>query len=123
MPIQLIIDQRPMVAVFTGELTTADLILVAQEMATFEKEQVIVPHRLTDLRQLEKLNINFNDVMNLALDRKSLRFPNSFKSAILVSNTVQMGYARMFQSLNDHPQIVIRIFTEEAAAVSWLAET
>lgn len=122
MPIQMIFDQTPIVALFTGELTTADLILMAQEIAAFEQEQTIVPPRLSDLRQLSKMNINFSDIMNLAQDRKSLRFPNSFKSAIVVSNTIQMGYARMFQSLNDHPQIDIRIFQEETSARSWLGE-
>jgi hypothetical protein len=120
MPIQLFFDQKPMLVVFTGELTSTDLISGARDVAAFEKEQAIVPPRLMDLRPLTQLSINFNDVMNLATDRKSLRFSNSFKSAILVGNTVQMGYARMFQSLNDHPQISIRIFTDEAEARTWL---
>ena len=31
-----------------------------------------------------------------------------------------MGIARMFQTLNDNPQISIRIFTNAAEAMSWL---
>jgi hypothetical protein len=31
-----------------------------------------------------------------------------------------MGMARMFQTLNDNPQITIQIFEDEAAAVIWL---
>lgn len=32
------------------------------------------------------------------------------------------GFARMFQILNDHPQIEIRIFPAIAEAEAWLAE-
>jgi hypothetical protein len=32
------------------------------------------------------------------------------------------GYARMFQALNDHPQITIEVFSDRETALRWLAQ-
>jgi hypothetical protein len=41
-------------------------------------------------------------------------------SAIVVSQPVQLGYARMFQTLNEHPRVTMRIFEDVVAAREWL---
>ena len=48
------------------------------------------------------------------------RLANPIKTAILASNLVQFGFARMFQALNDHPQIVVAIFGDDEDALRWL---
>ena len=98
-----------------------DLMQLATETKRFERGDV-VPHRITDLSRVEKLSISFEDVYELATLRKSLTFKNPFKSALVVTEPVQMGYARMFQTLNDHPQITLQIFQDLAAARAWLME-
>jgi hypothetical protein len=32
-----------------------------------------------------------------------------------------MGFARMFQILNEHPQVTVRIFEDETSARAWIA--
>ena len=106
---------------FLGSIEPRDLSRVALEAKSYEGGDV-VPHRITDLSRVDKLNISFEDVFQLAAARKLLRFSNTFKSALVVSSDIQMGYARMFQTLNDHPQITLRIFESAAAARVWLDE-
>jgi len=61
-------------------------------------------------------------VLELAAARRARTFPNSFRSALVVAREVQKGYARMFQTLNDHPMVQIRIFEDWEAAERWLRE-
>ena len=102
-------------------LDSRELMQLAGETKKFERGDV-VPHRLTDLTRLEKLSISFEDVYQFAALRKAITFKNSFKSALVVNSAVQMGYARMFQTLNDHPQITVQIFEDLSAARVWFAE-
>lgn len=89
----------------------------------FEKEEgnmEVIPHRLSDLSELSAMNINFEDILNLARTRRAIHFPNNFKSAIVAANEVQLGFARMFQTLNTNPQIEIQIFNDAESALKWL---
>lgn len=89
----------------------------------FEKEEgnmEVIPHRLSDLTELSAMNINFEDILNLARTRRAIHFPNNFKSAIVAANEVQLGFARMFQTLNTNPQIEIQIFDDAESALKWL---
>jgi len=42
------------------------------------------------------------------------------KSAIVAATPVQVGYARMFQMLNEHPSVTVEIFGDLPTAVAWL---
>jgi hypothetical protein len=105
---------------FFGTLTNDDLARGAQEIAAFEATCDVVPHRLSDVRSVERLEIDFRSILSFAEDRKRRRFPNPFKSAVVASDIVHYGFARMFQTLNDHAQITIAIFGDDATALQWL---
>jgi hypothetical protein len=45
-----------------------------------------------------------------------------YKSAIVAKDVAHYGFARMYETLNDHPQVVIGIFSDEADAMRWLEE-
>ena len=105
---------------FSGTLTNDDLSRGAQEMAAFEATCDVVPHRISDVRSVDRLEIDFRSILALAEDRKRRRFPNAFKSAIVASDIVHFGFARMFQTLNDHEQITIAIFGDGISALEWL---
>lgn len=105
---------------FFGTLTNDDLSRGAQEMAAFERGQRVVPHRISDVRPVERLEIDFRSILSFAEDRKRQTFPNGFKSAIVASDIVHFGFARMFQTLNDHAQITIAIFGDAETARAWL---
>jgi len=52
---------------------------------------------------------------------RTIQLPQIVKSAILTSNPLQYGIARMFQSILEHPQIKIEIFSNEEEACKWLS--
>jgi hypothetical protein len=122
MSIAFAMDGSILRIVFSGTLTNEDLLNAAREVADLERAHAIVPHRLSDLRPVTRLEINFQGVLELANRRLALEFPNAFKSAIVATDVAHFGFARMFQTLNDHPQIAIAIFGSDADARSWLAE-
>lgn len=103
-----------------GTLTNDDLTRAALDMAAIEAACDVVPHRISDIRQVERLEIDFRSILALAEDRKRRQFPNAFKSAIVASDIVHFGFARMFQTLNDHAQITIAIFGDDVSALEWL---
>ena len=95
---------------FTGTMTNQDLIAGGDEIARLESTMSVVPDRLADLGLAERVEIDFWGVFALAAERRKIVFKNPFKSAIVASDLVRYGCARMFQTLNDHPQITIAIF-------------
>jgi len=107
--------------VFSETLTSADLRQLAKEAAEIETNTPVVASRLVDLRELCTITVGFSEVGDLAAARRSLTLPNSIRSALLVSNPVQLGYARMFQTLLEHPQIEVRVFSDEKDALVWLS--
>ncbi len=106
----------------SGTLTNDNLLGLARDMLAYEGKLSVIPHRLTDVRAVTRLEITFNDIFRLAERRLAQKFPNVFKSAIIASDVVHYGFARMFQTLNDHPQISIANFSDSPQALRWLAE-
>jgi len=106
---------------FSGTFTNEDLSRGGIDVAELEESSASIPNRIADLRPVKRLEIDFIGVLALADARRWKRFKNSFKTAIIAPDLVRYGFARMFQTLNDHPQIVIAIFGEELEAVDWLA--
>jgi len=80
----------------------------------------VVRSRISDLRPAVRLDIDFNGVAALAAERVRRSFPNSFKSAIIAPDPARFGFARMFQTLNDNPQITLAIFRDEPEALAWI---
>lgn len=105
---------------FSGTFTNQDLSGGEVEVAELEESSAVVPHRIADLRPVERLEIDFAGVLALAEARRWRRFKNPFKSAIIAPDLASYGFARMYQTLNDHPQIEIAIFRGEVEAVDWL---
>jgi hypothetical protein len=106
---------------FSGTFTNQDLMHAAMDVAELEESSASIPHRIADLRPVERLEIDFIGVLALADDRRWRRFKNPFKTAIIAPDLARYGFARMFQTLNDHPQITIVIFEEDTEALSWLS--
>jgi hypothetical protein len=120
MPVQITTVDGVVHLVMTGIVTNLDLEAGVALIKPYENGPV-VPHRLTDLSGAEGLNLNFESVWSLASKRRGLKFPNVFKSAIVAPKPSQMGFARMFQTLNDNPQITIQIFPDRVSALQWIA--
>jgi hypothetical protein len=74
------------------------------------------------MTDLARFDVGFNSVDALASRRRESRVVGPTRTAILVMNELQFGVARMYQTLNDHPQITTRIFRDRDEAMRWLEE-
>ncbi len=104
---------------FSGTLTKHDLVELVQR--GIGKSTVITPNWLFDLRALTQMDIDFVAVSELARVLLGRALPHTVKAAILVSNSIQHGFARMLQILLDHPQVEVKVFEDEMFALDWLS--
>jgi hypothetical protein len=102
-------------------LTDADLRGLAAAVIAIEAEQQATPSRIADLTELTRFEVGFNGVDALAQRRREIKITGMTKTALLVGNEMQFGVARMYQTLNDHPQITTEIFRDRDAALAWVA--
>jgi hypothetical protein len=55
-----------------------------------------------------------------AAKRREAVLNHPIKSAFAAKLGLQVGFARMFQTLNNHKDIEIRIFADQKSAFQWL---
>ena len=120
MPYHIVVELEMIRLTLSGTLSSEDLVAIADEVDEIERGLAIVPHRITVTKEVTKLEIDHRDVKVLADRRRSTRFPNAFKSAIVAGTPAHTGMAQMFRTLNDNPLITIEVFGEERAALEWL---
>ena len=102
-----------------GVLDLKELEAITAEVERLE-ESGTVGDRLTDLSELERIDVGFEEVFAVALKRALRPIRTPIRSALVASKPVQFGFARMFQMLNDNPRIQIRIFDNRPEAEQWL---
>jgi hypothetical protein len=106
---------------YSGTLTDKDIFEVLGSAVTTQDGQINSTDRFEDMRELKAISIGFDELWDLAQDIQKLQIPRTVKSAIVTANPVQYGIARMFQSVLMHPQIKVRVFSEEGEADRWLS--
>jgi hypothetical protein len=106
---------------FSGTLTPEDLERVGNEIIAIERGGANTPHRLTDFRQITDTAVGYPEMSVLAERSRARPLDAHIRSALVVGRPVQMGFARMFQILNEHPQVTVRIFDDETSARVWIA--
>jgi hypothetical protein len=104
----------------TGALTRADIAALTVELEAIEQASERIPNRLVNGIGLVERDLDVNDFLDLAARRKARTYKNPFKSALVAPTQLGRGFARMFQTLNDHPQIRIEVFETEREATLWL---
>lgn len=104
-----------------GVVTAADVVTVADRAEEVEA-RFPTSNRLSDLTDVENFDFDFTAVSALASRRRGLRFDVPVKSAIIALKPVAIGFARMFQTLNDNPKVEIRILSSREEAEAWFAE-
>lgn len=102
-----------------GVLDRADLNAVMKEVERLE-DAGLLGDRVTDLTALERIDVGFEEVFALAMQRAERKVTVPIRSALVANRPVQFGFARMFQMLNDNPRIQIRIFGNLEEALRWL---
>jgi hypothetical protein len=122
MPFSIAMDDGVIRIVLSGTLTPEELVRVADAMSVAERAGEVCPHRVTDLTGVTRFEVGFGDMSELARRRREQPPQNPVRSALVAALPVQLGMARMLQTLNDHPRITMRIFSDLNGALAWLAE-
>jgi hypothetical protein len=120
MPYTIAIESTFVRVVLHGAITPQDLQMLAHDLTAIEASSVVTPNRLTDLSAASGPHPVFLDVQALADRRKTQPLANAVKSAIVAPRPIHVGFARMYQNLNTHPQITIEIFATVEDAEAWL---
>ncbi len=88
--------------------------LVAQVANSYRQP----PHRLIDITGLTAIEVSFHDLWSLAQQCRLRPSRAPVKTAIVAQQPVQVGYARMYQRINDYA--CIAVFGSSLAARDWL---
>jgi len=105
---------------FPETLSDNDFRVMNEEIAVVEKEYSLVPHFIVKLNAVKIFHGDYHSVQMLAKQRANITYPNTLLEAFVVTNDFQMGFARMYQTVNDNPQVTIKIFKDELQAIEWI---
>jgi hypothetical protein len=122
MPITTNYNGQFIVIQMTGSLSLPDLLEHADQVAEIERSQPVSPHRIAILPDGLVCDLSYPELHAFAAKRRKAPLKNPVKSAIVAGDAVQYGFARMYQTLNEHPYLRIEIFQSEAPARAWLRE-
>ena len=106
---------------FSGVLSVEDLARAGEEMLTMETSFDRSPSRIVDMSGITGVSIGFDAISQLAELRSKSPVRNPVKSALIAPGQLQMGFARMFQTLNTNPRVITQVFRDRESAMSWLA--
>jgi hypothetical protein len=121
MPYRVAFDGPTVVITFFGTLMPADLERVVDDILGIEDGGRNTPPRLIDLRGITSAAVGYPEMAQLAERAIARPLSGPVRTAIVVEQPVQLGFARMFQILNQHPQVTVQIFDDEPEARAWLA--
>jgi hypothetical protein len=102
----------------SGVFTAAEAMTFLQEAAAAERARGVTAHRLADLRAVTDIAIDYSAMREIVARRAETRT----KTALLTRNDMQYGMVRMFQALIEDSGLDVKIFSDEAAALAWLAD-
>src|SRR5688500_11360658 len=121
MPYELADDNGTLLITMSGSLRRSDLDTLAPELLLLERNGTYTPSRVADMRQLSDIAIGFPEMARFADIARNRPLDRPVRTGIVVANTLQRGFARMFQILNEHPLVTVGIFENADAARAWVA--
>lgn len=123
MPFELTIPGTVMFARVFGVFTAPELNHLATEVEIAEASHPVSLDRITDLTAVKHFEVGFREIFYFAIRRSAQRFSRVVKSAIVVQDPVQFGVARVYEALNENPQIQLRILRSVTEATEWFADS
>lgn len=105
---------------FHGVVVDSELADFGDSLLALEAGLPLLPDRIADFTDVTQMRFGFPAMLELAERRKNRTLPNRIRTAIIATDGVRFGYARMFQTLNDHPQVTIAIFRDLETALGWI---
>ena len=121
MPHEIQATDRFIRVIFTGHFTEADRLELGSELPRVEATYKIFPDRMLDFTAVEKNDFEFPAIERRAAAARARVYPNPFKLALVAPKPLDYGCARMYQILNDNPQVDLKIFKTRSEAEEWLA--
>lgn len=106
---------------FRGYVTAEDIRDMVDLLAKIETEARVSPDRMADLTAIEGMSLNFSAIIDYSVMRRKAPLKNKVKAAIVAPHPLQYGFARMFQTLNDNPDINMEIFTNKNSGLAWIS--
>lgn len=120
MPYTIDVEADLLRVTWSEAITEAALLEVARRIAELDAGHPEARHHLTDISAVTDIPLTTSIMQTFVRDRRSRRYPKPIKSAIVAPDAVHFGFARMVETLLDHPQIVFAIFPSVVAAREWL---
>jgi hypothetical protein len=120
MPYTITIEPAFLRIVLYGAVTSQDLQALADAVLAIEASRAVTPHRLNDFSAMVEPYLTYAAVRAFVERRKPQTLANVVKSAMVAPRPILLGFARMFQILNEHPDITIEIFSTVEDAEVWL---
>ena len=105
-----------MLARLFGVFTAPELNHLAAEAEIAEASHPVSVDRITDITAVDWFEVGFKEIYYFAIRRSAQRFSRVVKSAIIVREAEQLRLARMYEAVNENPQIQIRILRSVAEA-------
>jgi hypothetical protein len=122
MPFELTTPGTILFARVFGVFDARDLNRLATEAEIAEATHPVSLDRITDLTAVAQFEVGFQEIYDFAVRRRVQRFSRVVRSAIIVQKSVQYGIARVYEALNENPEIQIRILQGVAEAKEWFAD-
>jgi hypothetical protein len=122
MPFELTTPGAILFARVFGVFTAPELNHLAWEAEIAEASHPVSLDRITDLTAVERFEVGILDIYYFAVRRSSQRFSRVVKSAIIVREPEQLDTARVYEAVNENPQIEIRILRSLTEAKAWFAD-
>ncbi|MBC8087556.1 MAG: hypothetical protein H7Z40_09830, partial [Phycisphaerae bacterium] len=116
MAVEIEIRDDVLCVTLTGTITKVDMLRIGNTVSSIEDSMALAPPRISDFSASQRMEVGFEEMMALAEHRRRSNLANPVRSATVVSNPLQRGMARMFQTLNDHPLVTIQIFDDREKA-------
>jgi hypothetical protein len=107
--------------IYTGTLNNKDIQGVLKDSLTQDGNKLKLINRIEDMRELHGIKIGFDELMDFTENLRTIQLPHGVKTAILTGNSLQYGIARMFQTILEHPQMEIKVFSHEEEACKWVS--
>jgi hypothetical protein len=107
---------------FYGRVTEQDLVMLADTARKADDWSKGLPHRIVDWTHVESFDIGYTELAAFAQTRKQDKLKIPIKVAHLVSSQVEFGLMRIYQTINENPQIEVRILKTVGEAEAWFAE-
>lgn len=104
-----------------GVVVEEDLLRAGVLVQEIEARPGGAQNRITDLTSVDEIVIGFPEVLAAAQRRTAAPLVSHIKSAFIARQPIHVGYARMFQTLNENPNIELRVVETLEEALRWFA--